>query len=141
MYNHLELTSNLAPSLDYSLFKEGISPDWKDCRNTPGGRWIISSDRRQRTESLNGYWCEILLLLIGADLPDKEVEQVNGAVVTKRVKGDKLAMWLVDCRDMNTVTNIKKRIKGRLGISTENTIQFKIHSEEQARSIPPKLFL
>ena len=74
-------------------------------------------------------------------MPDKEVEQVNGAVVTIRVKGDKLAVWLADCRDMNTVTDIGKRIKGRLGISTENTIQFKIHSEEQARSIPPKLFL
>ena len=50
LYNHIEVASRLPPGSDYSLFKEGIFPDWEDPRNQPGGRWMINVDRRSRTE-------------------------------------------------------------------------------------------
>merc|ERR1719233_723955 len=64
LYNHIEVASRLPPGSDYSLFKEGIFPDWEDPRNQPGGRWIINVDRRNRTELLDTYWLEILFFLI-----------------------------------------------------------------------------
>ena len=66
LYNHIEVASRLPPGTDYSLFKEGIFPDWEDPRNQEGGRWIISLDKRQeREEHLDSYWLEIIFFLIG----------------------------------------------------------------------------
>lgn len=141
MYHYTMRASNLWDGCDYSLFKEGINPDWEDCRNAPGGRWIISLDRRDRVNILDGYWREILMFLVGAAMPEKAAEMVNGAAVNIRKKWYKLAVWLSDYRDMDTVTLIGKRIKSILGMETDNTIQFNIHSEEKARSSQPRLVL
>ena len=65
LYNHIEVASRLPAGSDYSLFKEGIFPDWEDPRNAPGGRWMINVDKRQRSDYLDTYWLEILFFLIG----------------------------------------------------------------------------
>ena len=59
--------------------------------------------------------------------------QVNGAVVNMRNKGDKVAVWLADASNSESITRIGKMIKERLGIPTEQTISFSIHAEEKAR--------
>merc|ERR1712142_923791 len=148
LYNHIEVASRLPPGSDYSLFKEGIFPDWEDPRNQPGGRWMINVDKRQRAECLDTYWLEILFFLIGehADQHAHQVEffksknmqrssmfQVNGAVVNVRAKGDKLAVWLADASQPDSILRIGKMIKERLGIDPEQTIGFNIHNEEKAR--------
>jgi len=151
LYNHIEVASRLPPGSDYSLFKEGIFPDWEDQRNSPGGRWMINMDKRQRADHLDQYWLEILFFLIGehADQHAHQVTaifssighfflilniiQVNGAVVNVRGKGDKLAVWLADASQPDSILRIGKMIKERLGIDPEQTIGFNIHSEEKAR--------
>ena len=65
LYNHIEVASKLPIGADYSLFKEGIFPDWEDPRNQDGGRWIISLDKRHKQELLDTYWLEIIFFLIG----------------------------------------------------------------------------
>ena len=161
LYNHIEVASRLPPGSDYSLFKEGIFPDWEDPRNQPGGRWMINVDKRQRADCLDTYWLEILFFLIGehADQHAHQVGdlilflfsplydllescmidfltvvfQVNGAVVNVRAKGDKLAIWLADASQPDGILRIGKMIKERLGIDPEQTIGFNIHNEEKAR--------
>jgi len=132
LYNHIEVASRLPPGSDYSLFKEGIFPDWEDPRNQPGGRWMINVDKRQRAEFLDTYWLEILFFLIG-EHADQHAHQVNGAVVNVRGKGDKLAVWLADASQPDSILRIGKMIKERLGIDPEQTIGFNIHNEEKAR--------
>merc|ERR1712212_699524 len=131
LYNHIEVASRLPPGSDYSLFKEGIFPDWEDKRNAPGGRWMINVDKRQRAECLDTYWLEILFFLIG-EHADQHAHQVNGAVVNVRAKGDKLAVWLADAGQPDGITRIGKMIKERLGIDPDQTIGFNIHNEEKA---------
>ena len=80
LYNHIEVASRLPPGSDYSLFKEGIFPDWEDKRNAPGGRWMINVDKRQRAECLDTYWLEILFFLIG-EHADQHAHQVSNIVV------------------------------------------------------------
>ena len=171
LYNHIEVASRLPSGSDYSLFKEGIFPDWEDARNAPGGRWMINVDKRQRTDFLDTYWLEILFFCIGehADQHAHQVTQylicqqknmpvslsniyhsvtlcpvtfdffsylivqVNGAVVNVRGKGDKLAVWLADASQPDSILRIGKMIKERLGIDPEQTIGFNIHNEEKAR--------
>jgi len=132
LYNHIEVASRLPPGSDYSLFKEGIFPDWEDPRNQAGGRWLINLDKRQRAECLDTYWLEILFFLIG-EHADQHAHQVNGAVVNVRGKGDKLAVWLADASQQDSIVRIGKMIKERLGIDPEQTIGFNIHNEEKAR--------
>jgi len=141
LYNHIEVASRLPPGSDYSLFKEGIFPDWEDARNAPGGRWMVTVDKRQRVECLDQYWLEILFFLIG-EHADQHAHQVNGAVVNVRTKGDKLAVWLADAGQPDGILRIGKMIKERLGIDPEQTIGFNIHNEEKTatRSANKKKF-
>jgi translation initiation factor 4E len=132
LYNHIEVASRLPPGSDYSLFKEGIFPDWEDARNQKGGRWIINLEKRRREECLDTYWLEILFFLIG-EHADQHAHQVNGAVVNVRGKGDKLAIWLGDASQPDSLLRIGKMIKERLGIEPETQIGFNIHNDEKAR--------
>jgi len=133
LYNHIEVASKLSPGSDYSLFKEGIFPDWEHKRNQNGGRWIINLDKRQRAEHLDNYWLEILFFLIG-EHADQHAHQVNGAVVNVRGKGDKLAVWLADASQTDSIIRIGKMLKERLGIDPGEKIGFNIHNEEKAKS-------
>lgn len=131
LYNHIEVASKLPAGADYSLFKKGIFPDWEDKRNQNGGRWIINLDKRQRAEMLDNYWLEILFFLIG-EHADQHAHQVNGAVVNVRGKGDKLAIWLADASQPDSIIRIGKMLKDRLRIDQGEKIGFTIHSEEKS---------
>ena len=58
LYNHIQLSSNLMPGCDYSLFKDGIEPMWKD-ENKQG--WLITLNKQQRRSDLDPFWLETLL--------------------------------------------------------------------------------
>jgi len=130
LYNHVVVASRLPPGSDYSLFKEGISPDWEDPRNKAGGRWIINMDKRRRAEYLDMSWLEIMFYLIG-EQADQHAHQVNGAVVNVRAKGDKFGVWLADASQPDSVVRIGKMIKERLGTDPLQTIGFTAHNDEK----------
>ena len=50
-----------------------------------------------------------------------------------RGKGDKLAIWLADASQPDSITTVGKMIKELLKIDPDKTIGFLIHSEEKAR--------
>ncbi|XP_065260794.1 eukaryotic translation initiation factor 4E isoform X3 [Emys orbicularis] len=58
LYNHIQLSSNLMPGCDYSLFKDGIEPMWEDEKNKRGGRWLITLTKQQRRNDLDRFWLE-----------------------------------------------------------------------------------
>ncbi|NWW46434.1 IF4E factor, partial [Pedionomus torquatus] len=58
LYNHIQLSSNLMPGCDYSLFKDGIEPMWEDEKNKRGGRWLITLNKQQRRSDLDRFWLE-----------------------------------------------------------------------------------
>jgi len=58
---------------------------------------------------------------------------VNGAVVNVRGKGDKLAVWLADASQPDSILRIGKMIKERLNIDPDIQIGFNIHNEEKSR--------
>ena len=81
LYNHIEVASKLPAGADYSIFKEGIFPDWEDPRNQDGGRWIISLDKKFKQELLDTYWLEIIFFLIG-EHADQHAHQVNCQILS-----------------------------------------------------------
>jgi len=132
VYNHVEVASRLPVGSDYSLFKEGIFPAWEDKRNEAGGRWLVSTERRQRETCLDSYWLEIVFFMIGEQAGVKDSDQINGAVVNIRGRMDKLALWLADAEEEESVRRIGKALKHRLAIGEDENIGFNVHSDEKA---------
>ena len=52
------------------LLQEGIKPMWEDEKNRHGGRWLINLDKKQRMSSLDNFWLEVMLCLIGESFED-----------------------------------------------------------------------
>lgn len=133
LYNHIELASKLNAGCDYSLFKEGIKPMWEDDKNKRGGRWLINLDKKQRQNSLDNFWLEVMLCLIGESFDDHS-QYVNGAVVSVRPKGDKIGMWLGDSSASESITTVGRRVKERLGIDPQVTLGFEAHQDTMKKS-------
>ena len=56
-----------------------------------------------------------LLCLIGESFDDYS-DDVCGAVVNVRAKGDKIAIWTTECENREAATHIEKMYKERLGL-------------------------
>lgn len=133
LYNHIQLSSNLMSGCDYSLFKDGIEPMWEDERNKRGGRWLITLNKQQRRLDLDRFWLETLLCLVGEAFDDYS-DEVCGAVVNIRTKGDKIAVWTSDFENRDAVTHIGKVYKERLGLSMKMTIGYQSHADTSTKS-------
>jgi len=131
MHHHLALASRLPPGADYSLFKEGIFPDWEDERNSGGGRWLVGVDRPQR-DTIDRHWLEVCMLLIG-EQAGEHAHHVTGAAVNLRTKGDKLAVWLADSAAAEAVVRVGRLVKARLGLQDNQTIVFSVHKQERSK--------
>uniref|UniRef100_A0A8C5KS48 Eukaryotic translation initiation factor 4E n=1 Tax=Jaculus jaculus TaxID=51337 RepID=A0A8C5KS48_JACJA len=110
LYNHVQLSSNLMPGCDYSLFKDGIEP--------------IDLDR---------LWLETLLCLIGESFDDHS-DDVCGAVVSVRAKGDKTAIWTTECEHREAVTHTGRAYMERLGLPPKIVIGYQSHADTGTKS-------
>jgi len=133
IYNHIQLSSKLHPGCDYNLFKDGIQPMWEDSRNKDGGKWQFQLSKQHRSNDLDKYWLETLLVLIGEGFGD-DSECVNGGVVQVRGKGDKSAIWLSQSKDLEAVNRIGTTLKHRLGLPKKTQLQFTSHKDTMNKS-------
>uniref|UniRef100_A0A674C465 Eukaryotic translation initiation factor 4ea n=1 Tax=Salmo trutta TaxID=8032 RepID=A0A674C465_SALTR len=133
LYNHIQLSSNLISGCDYSLFKDGVEPMWEDERNKRGGRWLITLSKQQRRADLDRFWLETLLCLVGEAFDDHS-DDVCGAVVNIRTKGDKLAIWTTDYENKDAITHIGQGWKERLGVPHKVIIGYQSHADTATKS-------
>uniref|UniRef100_A0A8C6TAE4 Eukaryotic translation initiation factor 4ea n=1 Tax=Neogobius melanostomus TaxID=47308 RepID=A0A8C6TAE4_9GOBI len=149
LYNHIQLSSNLLSGCDYSLFKlgysiflggkrdrprrDGIEPMWEDERNRRGGRWLITLSKQQRKNDLDRFWLETLLCLVGEAFDDHS-DDVCGAVINVRAKGDKIAIWTTDYENREAITHIGRVYKERLGVPPKVIIGYQSHADTATKS-------
>ncbi|XP_039476897.1 eukaryotic translation initiation factor 4E-1A [Oreochromis aureus] len=133
LYNHIQLSSNLMSGCDYSLFKDGIEPMWEDERNRRGGRWLITLSKQQRKSDLDRFWLETLLCLVGEAFDDYS-DDVCGAVINVRAKGDKIAIWTTDYENKEAITHIGRVYKERLGVPPKVIIGYQSHADTATKS-------
>ena len=88
-----------------------MAPDWEDDANKAGGRWVARWVHRQ----VDDAWLNLLLLLIGDHV---EMEIVTGAVVSVRKAGDKLALWIKEAGDLETVVKVVLTVDEPLYLKT-----------------------
>uniref|UniRef100_A0A8C2LRT4 Eukaryotic translation initiation factor 4E n=1 Tax=Cricetulus griseus TaxID=10029 RepID=A0A8C2LRT4_CRIGR len=119
LYNHVQLSSNLMPDCDYSLFKDGIEPIWEDEKNRSGGRWLITLNKQQRQSDLDRFWLETLLCLAGESFDDHS-DDVCGAVINVRAK--------------DAVIHIGRVYKKRLGLLPKIVIGDQSHADTARKS-------
>ncbi|KAF3708218.1 Methylcytosine dioxygenase TET2 [Channa argus] len=133
LYNHIQQPSKLGFGCDYCLFKDGIKPMWEDERNKLGGRWLITLNRQQRQNDLDRYWMEMLLCLVGESF-DEASEDVCGAVVNVRPKGDKLSIWTSNCQNREAIMTIGQLYKERLNLPMKVLIGYQSHDDTSSKS-------
>ncbi|XP_043925630.1 eukaryotic translation initiation factor 4E-like isoform X2 [Protopterus annectens] len=133
LYSHIQPASKLASGCDYCLFKDGIQPMWEDNRNKRGGRWLITLSKQQRHTELDRFWQETLLCLIGESF-DESSNDVCGAVINVRSKGDKIALWTREADNMEAVTYIGRKYKERLGLPSKVVIGYQAHADTATKS-------
>jgi len=129
LFNHVESASRLKAGCDYSLFKEGIRPMWEDVRNVNGGRWSISLNKAQRMSDLDGLWLEMLMLMIGESAEESINDDITGAVVNIRNRGDRLALWTSNSKKSDLVNKIGKILRASLSIPPGLNIEYNLHSD------------
>lgn len=106
---------------------------WEDDQNKCGGRWLINLDKKQRATDLDNFWLEILLCMIGEAFNEYS-DDVCGAVVNVRPKGDKLGIWTsnADCAD--SVMEIGRKLKERLRITSKTTMGYQVHKDTMIKA-------
>jgi translation initiation factor 4E len=87
------------------LLKKDIPPMWEDPQNRDGGRWVLSLDKKNRAQSLDIYWLNCLLALVGDQFCDQSA-YINGIWVNVRMKGDKISLWTRDSKDAESQMSI-----------------------------------
>ncbi|XP_076455336.1 eukaryotic translation initiation factor 4E-like [Babylonia areolata] len=128
LVNHIQKASKLNSGCDYSVFKDGIQPMWEDPQNKEGGRWLINMNKNQRHTDLDNVWLEMLLCLIGEAF-DPYGEEICGAVVNIRPKGDKLGVWTKDCNHQDAIMHIGRTLRDRLNVPKSCTIGYQAHND------------
>jgi len=132
VYNHLHLVSRLNIGCDYMVFKKDIPPMWEDVENRDGGRWVLNVDKKFRSTSMDPFWLNTLLALIGDQFME-ESSHVNGAWANIRARGDKISLWTKNSKDAEMQMKIGRRFKEILGIK-EVTIIYEEHDESKGKS-------
>ncbi|KAF5282752.1 hypothetical protein FQR65_LT02749 [Abscondita terminalis] len=132
LYNHIKLASELKQGCDYSLFKEGVKPMWEDNANKRGGRWLISLEKKQRNNDLDRFWLDIILCLIGEAFENSD--EVCGATVNIRAKGDKIGLWTSDATNSTALLEIGRKLKDRLRIPQKVNIGYQAHKDTMDKS-------
>ncbi|PAA94504.1 hypothetical protein BOX15_Mlig000916g1, partial [Macrostomum lignano] len=133
LFNHIQPASKLPVGCDYSLFKHGINPMWEDPGNVNGGRWLITLDKNKRNHSMDSFWIETLLLLIGEGF-DEDSDEVCGAIVQIRAKQDKLSVWTRTADKRDSCVNIGQRLKEALKIPDNIQIAYQTHTDQEQKS-------
>lgn len=125
VYNHLQQVSKLNHGCDYMFFKKDIPPMWEDDQNRDGGRWQLSIDKKNRNNTIDSYWLNAVLALIGDQFMD-EGQYVNGVYINIRAKGDKLSLWTKSAKNSEVQMKIGRKFREILDLK-ENMLSFEEH--------------
>ncbi|KAG0225441.1 hypothetical protein BGW42_004432 [Actinomortierella wolfii] len=139
-FNWIQKPHKMDNSTNYHLFKDGIKPMWEDPANAKGGRWIATLLDRN-PEMLDKYWLELAYALVGEQLD--EDDDICGAVLSRRSKADRLAVWVRDRNNIAAINGIGKRFIKLLDLHKERmTLEFQITGDVATTPIStPKRYI
>eukprot|EP00244_Chara_vulgaris_P006778 TRINITY_DN2558_c0_g1_i1.p1 TRINITY_DN2558_c0_g1~~TRINITY_DN2558_c0_g1_i1.p1 ORF type:complete len:234 (-),score=41.83 TRINITY_DN2558_c0_g1_i1:208-909(-) len=126
LFNNVVQPSRLIHGADFHCFKKGIEPKWEDPKCTNGGRWNAQVPKGRPT-TLDTYWLHTLLAMIGEQFADGE--EVCGAVVSVRVKQDRIAIWTKTASNESAQMSIGRQWKEVLDFGDQVKIGYVVHED------------
>lgn len=103
LFNNLKEPLQLSAGNTYNLFKHGIEPKWEDPQNSEGGEWrvIVTPNRSQsarqqgprQLRSLDEYWINTVLAVIGEGFAPDESDDIAGIVLNVRKGNNRISLW------------------------------------------------
>ncbi|KAF9961918.1 hypothetical protein BGZ72_001025 [Mortierella alpina] len=133
-FNWIEKPHRIENSANYHLFKDGIKPMWEDPANANGGRWIITL-LNKNTELLDRCWMELAYALVGEQLDVGD--DICGAVLSRRQKADRLAVWVRDRENVEAINGIGMRLIRILDLAKEKiTMEFQVTTDVKTIGAP-----
>ncbi|KAF9536970.1 hypothetical protein EC957_009138 [Mortierella hygrophila] len=123
-FNWIKKPHKIENSANYHLFKDGIKPMWEDPANASGGRWTVTLSTKN-PELLDRCWMELAYALVGEQLDLGD--DICGAVLSRRTKADRLAVWVRDKDNVEAINGIGKRLIKFLDLAEEKiSLEFQI---------------
>eukprot|EP01113_Clastostelium_recurvatum_P016346 TRINITY_DN1932_c0_g1_i1.p1 TRINITY_DN1932_c0_g1~~TRINITY_DN1932_c0_g1_i1.p1 ORF type:complete len:226 (+),score=53.84 TRINITY_DN1932_c0_g1_i1:109-786(+) len=130
-FNHLVGPSQLEMNANYHFFKDGIKPMWEDASNARGGKWIVQFQKGDKA-IIDKYWENLILSLIGETATS--IDEVCGAVVSRRRGGDKIAVWTRNKDAGEQIRQLGLFLKNNLGVDPSKVkLDYQLH-EDSMRS-------
>lgn len=119
--------SKLIHGTDFHLFKEGVEPKWEDPKCARGGKWTFMAPKTSNRGTLDTYWLNTLLALIGEQFPDPG--EICGAVVNVRQKGDRISIWTRTGSNEAAQLAIGKTMKATLDLTDTTRLGYMLHDD------------
>eukprot|EP00126_Sphaerothecum_destruens_P014040 Sdes_comp24078_c0_seq1m22140 len=138
IYNNILPASALPLGASYFLFKSGIHPSWEDPKNANGGRFFYAFPKNEvkgkdRKDTLNDLWLDILLALIGETLDDDD--EACGVVLAIRKFQEKFAIWTSDHQSEAQIKKMRANLLECLPLIEANSLSYAPHKDPKpARS-------
>eukprot|EP01041_Mallomonas_annulata_P000772 gene772-1478_t len=124
VYDHLiHPNDHKSSTIDYHLFKNGITPTWEDPQNQRGGKWIV----RLKKGLSSRYWEELVLAIIGEQFDVGQ--EICGAVISIRGSEDIISVWNKNADNMEATDKIRDQIRRILQLPTFIVIEYKKHQD------------
>jgi translation initiation factor 4E len=120
LFNNLLDPSRLPQGHTYSLFKQGIRPEWEDPALKQGGEWRVQLSR----DTVDRSWVDTVLALIGEAFDAPESDDIAGIVLNIR-KGTihRVAIWTKGASGDEVLRNIANRWR-QVAIQSSDQIEY-----------------
>lgn len=136
-FNHSPPPQSMRHQTNYSVFRQGIRPEWEDPGNVNGGKWVMNF--RNRHDRLNDTFLELLLHIVGNEWDTRCPRKICGIVINIRNGGCRLSIWTSSLPDDKEVLEIGKKIRAHVALllhvpADEKVLEFKSHKEAITQS-------
>ncbi|GES84083.1 translation initiation factor eIF4e [Rhizophagus clarus] len=126
-FNWVKKPSQLDMNTNFHIFKDKIMPMWEDPANANGGKWVISMKSPQL---LDRCWSWLVYALVGEELDEND--DICGAVMSRRARGDRIAVWVRDKDNVPVINGIGRRLLKILDLQNEKGIGMDFQFNEDA---------
>ncbi|KAL1924585.1 uncharacterized protein VTP21DRAFT_4239 [Calcarisporiella thermophila] len=128
-FNWIKKPSALDNNANYHIFKSNIKPMWEDPANANGGKWVITM---RNPTLLDRCWLWLVYALVGEGMEHSVGEEICGAVMSRRARGDRIAVWVRDKDNERAINGLGRELLRVLDLLDEDGITMDFQTNADA---------
>ena len=126
MIQNIPEAVELPSGTSLSFFRSNVKPSWEDPHNANGGKWTCSIPKDE-SKNVSRLWRDAIFGCIGNEY--EHSDKINGIVLSIRQKGDRIAFWVSDASEDETLKHIAAFIKTYLDLPGDSKLSFQLHAD------------